>query len=207
MGCMTGADSARATSTRSAPRPASETRERLIREADRLFYGDGIRATGVEAVAQAAGVAKISLYRAFDTKDELISAYLDRRLTAYWQQWDKLVGMHDDPRDKLLAVIDHLADRTTTPHYRGCPFMNCAIEFPDAHSPQHQAAVAMKQQVQGRLRDLCTPLTTSPERLADELFLLIEGAYATAHVLGGREGPARHLPRVARTLLAAENTP
>jgi AcrR family transcriptional regulator len=178
-------------------------RERLVDAAERLFYEDGIRATGVGAVAQAAGVAKISLYRAFATKDDLVGAYLDRRRTAYWRQWDKLTGMHDDPRDRLLAVIDVLADRATTPGYRGCPFMNSAIEFPNPDSPPHRSAVAMKREVLGRLRELCRPLAAEPERLADELFLLIEGAYAAAHTLGGKDGPARFLPRAARALLAA----
>jgi AcrR family transcriptional regulator len=185
------------------PRRAGLTRERLIDAAEELFYRDGVRATGVEAVAQAAHVAKISLYRTFETKDELVGAYLDRRSAAYWQQWAKLAGMHDEPRDKILAVIDFLADRTTTPGYRGCPFMNCAIEFPDPRSPQHKSAVAMKQEVRRRLRELCAPLTTEPARLADELVLLIEGAYAAAHTLGGKDGPARFLPRAARALLAA----
>ena len=185
------------------PGAGTTTRERLIDAAERLFYEDGIRATGVEAVAQAAGVAKISLYRTFDTKDDLVSAYLDRRRTAYWRQWDKIADMHDDPRDKLLAVIDFIADRTTTPGYRGCPFMNSAIEFPDPGNSQHRSAVAMKQELRGRLRELCTPLTSEPERLADELLLLIEGAYAAAHTLGGKDGPARSLPRAARALLAA----
>jgi len=111
--------------------------------------------------------------------------------------------MHDEPRDKLLAVIDFLADRATTPGYRGCPFMNSAIEFPDLGSPGHRSAVAMKQEVRGRLRELCTPLTSEPERLADELFLLAEGACAAAHALGGKDGPARSLPRAARALLVA----
>jgi AcrR family transcriptional regulator len=199
---MTKGPQRRQASARPVTPGAGTTRERLIDAAERLFYEDGIRATGVEAVAQAAGVAKISLYRAFDTKDDLIIAYLDRRRAAYWRQWDKLAGMHDDPRDKLLAVIDFLADRTTTPGYRGCPFMNSAIEFPDPDSPEHRSAVTMKQEVRGRLRELCTPLTSEPERLADELLLLTEGAYAAAHTLGGKDGPARSLPRAARALLA-----
>jgi AcrR family transcriptional regulator len=182
-------------------RRSGATRDRLIDAAEELFYRDGIRATGVEAVAQAAEVAKISLYRAFATKDELISVYLDRRYAAYWQQWDKLTAMHDEPRDKVLAVIDFLADRATTPGYRGCPFTNCAVEFPDPGSAHHQQAAAMKQEAMRRLRELCAPLTTEPDRLAGELFLLIEGAYAAAHTLGGRDGPARLLPRAARALL------
>ena len=138
--------------------------------------------------------AKISLYRAFDTKDNLVGAYLDRRRTAYWRQWDKLADMHDDPRDKVLAVIGHLADRTTTPGYRGCPFMNSAIEFPDPDSPEHRSAMAMKQEVRGRLRELCTPLTSEPDRLADELFLLIRAPTPQPTPSAGKTVPPAPCP-------------
>ncbi len=189
------------------PRPPAGARDKLLDAAGRLFYLDGIRATGVEAVARAAGVAKISLYRVFDTKDDLVVAYLLLRREAYWQRWDALAGQHDDPAGRLLAVIDHLAERTTSPGYRGCPFMNCAIEFPDPGTPQHALAAAVKAEVRQRLTSMCAPLSAAPARLADTLFLLIEGAYAACHTSGGPEGPAAALPRIARALIAAEQLP
>jgi hypothetical protein len=89
-------------------------------------------------------------------------------------------------RRSSLAIIDFLADHTTTPGYCGCPFMNSAVEFPDADSPQNKSAMAMKQEARCRLRQLCTPLTTEPGQLADKLILLIEGAYAATHPSGGK---------------------
>ena len=151
--------------TPAKPRPPAAARDKLLEAAGRLFYLEGIRATGVEAVAQAAGVAKISLYRAFDTKDDLVVAYLLRRRAAYWQQWDDLVAQHDDPAGQLLAVIDHLGDRTTTPGYRGCPFMNCAIEFPDPATPQHALAAAVKAEIRQRLTSMCAPWQLAPRGL------------------------------------------
>jgi AcrR family transcriptional regulator len=187
--------------------PPADARGKVLDAAGRLFYLEGIRATGVEAVVQAAGVAKISLYRAFDTKDDLVIAYLQRRRAEYWQRWDDLVAQHDDPQGQLLAVIDHLAERITTPGYRGCPFMNCAVEFPDPASPQRALAIAVKAEVRQRLTSMCAPLSDRPARLADALFLLIEGAYAACHTSGGPDGPAAALPSIARALIAAEQSP
>jgi AcrR family transcriptional regulator len=180
------------------------TRVKVLDAAERLFYQEGIRATGVEAVAQAAGVAKISLYRAFDSKDELIVAYLRRRRAAYWEQWDTLASQPDDPADRLLAVIDHIAGRAGTPGYRGCPFTNCAAEFPDPADPPHVLAATVKAEVRQRLTAMCAPLSARPEGLADALFLLIEGAYAACHTSAGPAGPAAALASAARALIAAE---
>jgi AcrR family transcriptional regulator len=191
----------------SPPKAPSATRAKVLDAAERLFYEEGIRATGVESIAQAAGVAKISLYRTFDTKDDLVVAYLRRRRRAYWERWDALAGQHDDPADRLLAVIDHIADRASVPGYRGCPFMNCAIEFPDPASPQHVLAAAVKAEVRQRLTSMCAPLSASPARLADALFLLIEGAYAACHTAAGPAGPAAALASAARALIAAEQPP
>jgi AcrR family transcriptional regulator len=185
-------------------RARQATRVKVLDAAERLFYLEGIRATGVEAVAQAAGVAKISLYRAFDTKDELVAAYLRRRRAAYWEQWETLASQHDDPADRLLAVIDHIAGRAATPGYRGCPFTNCAIEFPDPAAPPHVLAAAVKAEVRQRLTSMCAPLSARPARLADALFLLIEGAYAACHTSAGPAGPAAALASTARALIAAE---
>jgi hypothetical protein len=106
-------------------------------------------------------------------------------------------------RRSSLAIIDFLADHTTTPSYCGWPFMNSAIEFPDADSPQNKSAMAMKQEARCRLRQLCTPLTTEPGQLADKLILLIEGGLRRHAPLGGKDGPDRFLPRAAHALLAS----
>ncbi len=187
------------------PRGRHTTRVRVLDAAERLFYHEGIRATGVEAVAQAAGVAKISLYRAFGTKDELIVAYLQRRRAAYWEQWDALASQPDDPAGRLLAVIDHIADRAATPGYRGCPFTNCAIEFPDPAAPPNVLAATVKAEVRQRLTTMCASLSDRPASLADALFLLIEGTYAACHTTACPAVPAAALASTARALIAAES--
>jgi hypothetical protein len=85
--------------------------------------------------------------------------------------------------------------------------MNCAIEFPDPATPQHALAAGVKAEMRHRLTSMCAALSGDPLLLADALFLLIEGAYAVCHTIGGPAGPAAALPRAARALIAAEQPP
>ena len=99
-------------------------------------------------------------------------------------------------------LLNYIADRVTTPGYRGCPFINYAAEFPDASHPGHHVVTANKQEMRQRLLGLVEAMETKrPRELADALFVLIEGAYASSQTLGGRKGPAASLPWAAEALL------
>src|SRR5580692_4666146 len=105
--------------------------ERVFAVAADLFYRKGIRAVGVEEIVNEAGVAKISLYRSFKSKDHLVVAYLEQRNVEFCRQWDERFSpFADDPRAMLNAITDFLTRRTTQAGYRGCPFINYANEFP-----------------------------------------------------------------------------
>ncbi len=178
-------------------------RDRVFEVAADLFYKESIRAVGVDTIVKQAGVAKISLYRNFESKDDLIVAYLENRNTDYWRKVDQiLAAKRNDPRAQLRALISYVAGRATTPNYRGCPFINYASEFPDASHPGHQIVDENKQEMRRRLVDLTKAMGASrPMQLADALFLLIEGAYASSQTLGGRGGPAANLLWAAGTLI------
>jgi AcrR family transcriptional regulator len=177
--------------------------EKVFEVAAELFYSQSIRAVGVETIVKQAGVAKISLYRSFASKDDLIVAYLDNRNADYWRNVDRIVAKHkDDPRAQLRALIDHVADRATTPGYRGCPFINYAAEFPHADHPGHRLVDTNKRKMLRRLVGLADAIgAPRSAQLADALFLLIEGAYASSQTLGGRKGPAKALPQAAEALV------
>src|SRR5580692_4573615 len=82
--------------------------ERVFAVAADLFYRKGIRAVGVEEIVNQAGVAKISLYRSFKSKDDLIVAYLEARNADFWRQWDEAFSKYvDDPRTQLRAVMTY----------------------------------------------------------------------------------------------------
>ncbi len=159
-------------------RDKGKTRRRLLAAARELFYGDGIHATGVSAVAERAGVTKMTLYAHFPSKGDLVTAYLedsDRR----WQELleEKLSG-HEDPLDKLLAVCDAYREYFTTREMRGCAFVNCAAEFPDPDHPARRVIQQHKAGVRERLRGLAAEAgAENPATLAERLFVVLEGAY------------------------------
>lgn len=180
-------------------------RDRLLNTANDLFYRRGIHTVGIDEVIAAAGVAKMSLYRSFPSKDELIAAYLARRSGLYWDWWDRVVARHPgDPRRQLLALTASLRKRALRASYRGCPFTNAACEFPEPDHPARRIAEANKREMRRRFRALAkTAGARSPARLADQLTLLFEGAYASVLTFGHR-GPARSVVDAAATMIDAQ---
>jgi AcrR family transcriptional regulator len=180
--------------------------DRVFEVAADLFYQRSIRAVGVDTIVKQAGVAKISLYRSFASKDDLIVAYLANRNADYWRGVDRILAVkRTDPRAQLRALIGYVAGRATTPGYRGCPFINYASEFPDAAHPGHRIVDENKREMRRRLLDLTKAIgARRPAQLADALFLLIEGAYASSQTLGGRNGPAANVRWAADTLVECQ---
>ncbi|HKW53620.1 MAG TPA: TetR/AcrR family transcriptional regulator [Stellaceae bacterium] len=179
-------------------------RERLLAVASDLFYREGIRSVGVDEIVAEANVAKMSLYRSFASKDELAAAYLAERDERYWRWWETTVAKHPgDPRRQIKALFLSLAERTTRPNWRGCPFTNAATEFPEVDHPARKIAEANKRELQRRLRDLAAAAgARRPAALADQLVLLFEGAYTTAQTFGA-DGPAKVVAEAADALVAA----
>jgi AcrR family transcriptional regulator len=181
-------------------------RDKIFEVAADLFYRKGIRAIGVETIVKEAGVAKISLYRNFPSKDDLIVTYLRERNDSFWRQWDKSFGRYDnDALAQLRAIMRYLAHRTTQPGYRGCPFINYCAEFPDATHPGHQVVEANKREMRRRFLGIARALGVArPMQLADGLLLLVEGTYAISQTLGGRQGPGGAILKAAEALVEAE---
>lgn len=175
--------------------------ERIFDVAADLFYRQSIRSVGIETIVKQADVSKISLYRNFDSKDDLIVAYLDRRNSEYWHSIDRLLSKErDEPRVRLGRLIDHVARRTTSRGYRGCPFINYTAEFPEASHPGHRVVERNKREMRKRLLNYANAIRArNPQQLADSLFLLIEGAYASSQTLGGE--PAAALAAAADVLI------
>jgi AcrR family transcriptional regulator len=193
-------------SGRSRTSPAKKSKragERIFDVAADLFYRQSIRSVGVETIVEQAGVSKISLYRSFASKDDLIVAYLENRNAEYWKLLDRMLERHrNDPRAQLRALIGYIADRTTTPGYRGCPFINYAAEFPDPSHPGHRVAATNKTEMRRRLVALIEAIGIAvAAHTADAIFLLIDGAYASSQTLGGRNGPAKAALWAAEALI------
>ena len=190
---------------RRAVMTASAARERILRAVDDLFYRQGVQAVGVDAVITRAGVNKMSLYRNFGSKDQLITAFLEDRDRQYWEWWDWVMQRHDGgPRRKLYGLFEDLQARVTHKGYRGCPFVNLAAELSNAKHPARAVITRNKQELRRRLCELAKAAEVNdPEALSESLILLMEGAYASSQTCGPA-GPANSLARTAKALIDAQ---
>ncbi len=179
-------------------------RDRLLAVAGELFYRHGIRAVGVEAIAEAAGTNKMTLYRHFASKDELVSEYLRAAARAADACWEQLERAHPgDPLAQLRALIRDMADHAVCTDTRGCPLVNAAVELPEKDHPARRVIEEHKIAWRMRLVALCRAAGLSePELLADELNLMLEGARVTAQSVGP-EGLRERLARISEALIAA----
>ncbi|HZG89246.1 MAG TPA: TetR/AcrR family transcriptional regulator [Pseudonocardia sp.] len=190
----------------------ASVRQRLLTATARLIYRDGITATGVESIAAAASVAKMSLYRHFPGgKDELVAAALAKRsrdvvgrLLADARRLASASDPHGadqpGPVATILAVFDVVDRQTQQPHWRGCPFLNAAAELPQEH-PGRAVVLAHKRDLNEHLAGLVRDAGLDPaEHLASILVLLLDGALA-ASALTPEEHPAALARGVAAGLL------
>jgi AcrR family transcriptional regulator len=185
----------------------AEVRARILETASKLFYQRGVRAVGVDLVVEEAGVAKTSLYRHFGTKDDLVAAFLKREDEDFWGTWDRVAAQH---RNDAVAELDaHLAwigERVGRPHYRGCPQINVAAEFPEADHPARKVATAHKLEMRRRLKSIAERLGAArPDELAGQLSLLINGAFVSSKLFSPGEATPL-LRRTAHALIEASRS-
>jgi AcrR family transcriptional regulator len=187
-------------------RPTKETpraADRILSTASELFYREGARAVGVDEIVARAGATKPSLYRAFESKDHLIAAYLSGQEAEFWAYFDAAMAKADDPKGQILAFFEVLAERAVRPGYRGCGLTNAAVEYPEDGHPGRAVAVAHKRDLRARLREMTRAMDAQkPKKLADALLLLIEGVYVTSQLFGP-DGPAPAARGAAEALIEA----
>jgi len=163
------------------PRDPSKTRRKLIAAADALFYNQGIRAVGVDAIALNAGVTKRTLYYHFRTKDELIAAYLDGRDQPTLGRYQALIPEAKEPAAlKVQRVFEHLSKSCQDRQWRGCSFLRAAAEF--ANLPGHPTrliAARHKKRFESWLENILRAdgIAGAPD-LARQIMILFDGAVA-----------------------------
>ncbi len=186
-----------------AVKPPS-ARDRVFKSASELFYRKGIRAVGVETIAAEANTTKMSLYRSFPSKDELVAEWLRDHDVQFWKTWDAMARKFpEDPLKQIHAAFTLLTEHVADPNARGCPIANAAVELTEKDHPARKVIESHKANLRNRLAALCKQTQArDPELLADELFLLMEGAQVSIQTLGTR-GPARNVARAADNLIAA----
>ena len=180
--------------------PATD-HERIVEAADRLFYGRGIQAVGMDAVRAAAHVPLKRLYAEFPSKDALLVEVLDHRTGVWNEGIARATDVSATPRDKLLAVYDFLDEWFRTDDFRGCGFINAFGELGAVSPAVAAAARAQKDAFRRYVGELVSELGADPA-LGEQLALLAEGAQTTA-AISGRPDAAAHARAAARTLIDA----
>lgn len=181
---------------------AANPRQRVVHAADELFYARGFRAVGMDDVRTAAGVSLKRLYSVFPGKDSLVLAVLHKRHAMWTDGLTAAVESVDDPRDKLLAVYDYLAEWFADDSFRGCGFINAFGELGPTSPGVAAYAREHKRSFQKQLAAWVADLGAHPASLAPQLAILAEGAQTTAAIEGSTDA-AGHARRAAATLIDA----
>jgi AcrR family transcriptional regulator len=179
-------------------------RARILAAATELFYRHGIRAVGVDAVADAAGTNKMTLYRHFPSKDVLVAECLRQFAQSADSCWERYERAHPgDALAQLRAWLQDMAAHVANIDERGCPLANAAVELPEKTHPARRVIEEYKTAVRVRLAKLCRAAGLSePELLAEELNLLLEGARVTAQSVGA-DGLGARLVRMGEAIIAS----
>ena len=171
---------------------ASGKRDHLVDTALDLFNQDGFHATGVDKILKQAGVARMTLYNHFKSKDELILAVLRRRDEKFRNWFMRTVErLGKTPRDRLLAIFDVLEEWFSGKDYSGCMFINASADFARPDDPIHMAAGEHKNLILNYVRELTKSAgAAEPGALAHGLMLLMEGAIVMSYVANDRNAAA-----------------
>jgi AcrR family transcriptional regulator len=181
-------------------------RERILVAAGELFYRHGIRAVGVDAIAEAADTNKMTLYRHFASKDELVAEYLRGLARQSGEVWQVLAEKFpDEPLAQLRGWLEIMNAHACDPDKRGCAFANAAVELPEKGHPARIVIEESKCHVHNNLERLCRAARLKqPDLLADELFVMLEGAQVCAQSFSA-SGPIFDLVRMGETLIEAHS--
>lgn len=187
-----------------ATRKARGTRDRILDVAIDLFYREGIRAIGVDTIVEQSGVAKMTLYNQFGSKDGLIVAVLERRSREWLASFrEALETRATDPRMRLDAVFDVLHELFQNPNFRGCTFANAKAELAEPDHPAHATLTEHYRAVQAYFLELAQAagyVSPRAERISEQLLMLVNGA-TVERCLTGPSNVALRAKEAAATLM------
>jgi len=193
----TGPDAAGGSrSTGPGSRGGAITRERIVDAGAMLFYSQGIRAISADKIIANVGITKVTFYRHFHSKDELVVAYLERR--AAWER-DRILGeaeaANGDVDETIRLIAEGIGAEACSPGFRGCPFINAAAEYADASHPVRQAVATHRAWLTEMLKKLLASIGVDDTAVVNELMMLRDGAMVSGYL--------NNADAVASTLLAA----
>jgi AcrR family transcriptional regulator len=160
----------------------ASTRDRILDAATARFYADGIRATSADRIIDDVGITKVTFYRHFRTKSDLVVAYLERQAAAE-RAWMSAARHEDEPLPSLHALAAGIGAASCSPGFRGCPFINAAAEFPDSDDPVRLTVEQHRRWTLGEFASIAGELDVDDaDDLARQLMLLRDGAMVNGYL-------------------------
>lgn len=180
---------------------ARNLQEHILKTASELFYKQGIKATGIDSIIKSTGVAKMSLYKYYPSKDDLVLAHLES--SAFKLKQTILIGINEEkePIQKIFKIFDIFEEIINSPNFRGCPFINASTEYADVNHPIHQFSADFYQYFCFLLSDLARDANISNyQDLSKQLAILISGAIVTEQIQKN-SGAMQNVNKVAKLLI------
>jgi AcrR family transcriptional regulator len=184
----------------------SSTRQQLVDAAIRRFYRDGFRSVGIDQVLADVGISKTAFYKHFESKEDLMVAALEKQNGWLQDTFRAMIRERGGPAaiDQLYAAFDVVEHIIASDDFQGCMFVNVAMEFPLPHEPAHVLAAQNKRAIEEILYGLAVEAhAADPSALAQELCLIMEGAYVT-RVVTGKRNTVDIARRIAKLVIASQ---
>lgn len=160
----------------------SQTRQRILDAANELFYNHGIRATSADRIIEQVGLTKVTFYRHFRTKSDLVVAYLQQQSAAE-QGWIRSTVHDGDPLATARAIAAGIGAASCSPGFRGCAFINAAAEYPDTQDPVRLAVDAHRAWILEFFAEIAAQAGASDvESVAQQLMILRDGAMVNGYL-------------------------
>ncbi len=178
-------------------------RDRIFDTACDLFYRQGIRSVGVDTIATEAGTNKMSFYRNFPSKDDLISEYLQKEADEFFEWWDETIAPYaGNPRRQIEAIFEAQIQKILDQDCHGCAFMNAAVELRDSDHPATKIIHTNKAESLRRMRKLTREAgARTPDQLADALALIASGNMMTRVSYAPDQWPGAQSLKIVKRLL------
>ena len=186
-----------------APAASSDARERILEAAYELFSRQGIRAVGIDSIIDRSGVARMTLYRHFASKDALVLAFLERREQRWTRDWlqAEVERRATEPGERLLAIFDVFDEWFQRPDFEGCSFVNVLLEISDPAHDLNRASADSLARIRAFVESLASQAgVPDPDDFARQWHILMKGSIVSAGE-GDRQA-ARRAQELGRLLLA-----
>lgn len=158
------------------------TRQRILDAANELFYSHGIRATSADRIIEQVGITKVTFYRHFRTKSDLVVAYLEQQSAAE-RAWLESTARGDDPLARARTIAEDIGAASCSPGFRGCAFINAAAEFADPEDPVRIAVDAHRGWMVGLFADIAAQVgVRDVGSVANQLMILRDGAMVNGYL-------------------------